>query len=185
MHRTGTKHIVCRMQKSVVQWSVISKFTCTYHICLNKPTDSIIVNVSLLLRVEQSVYFTYFLELEHFTLSSISISSWRAIAQASKWTWRNKNKIVRSITALRIASTASSELLPNLLLARALIRTNTVFTYPTLQNARQALVDNCTPFLTQCCHLVGGRATNQKRQESAGLKFLLTLWIKFVHIKAI
>ena len=28
MHRTGTKHIVRHMQKSVVQWSVISKFTC-------------------------------------------------------------------------------------------------------------------------------------------------------------
>ena len=28
MHRTGTKHIVHHMQKSVVQWSVISKFTC-------------------------------------------------------------------------------------------------------------------------------------------------------------
>ena len=29
MHRTGTKHIVRHMQKSVVQWSVISKFNCT------------------------------------------------------------------------------------------------------------------------------------------------------------
>ena len=29
MHRTGTKHIVRHMQKSVIQWSVISKFTCT------------------------------------------------------------------------------------------------------------------------------------------------------------
>ena len=29
MHRTGTKHIVCHMQRSVVQWSVISKFTCS------------------------------------------------------------------------------------------------------------------------------------------------------------
>ena len=29
MHRTGTKHIVRHLQKSVVQWSVISKFTCT------------------------------------------------------------------------------------------------------------------------------------------------------------
>ena len=28
MHLTGTKHIVHHMQKSVVQWSVISKFTC-------------------------------------------------------------------------------------------------------------------------------------------------------------
>ena len=28
MHRTGTKHILCHMQKFVVQWSVISKFTC-------------------------------------------------------------------------------------------------------------------------------------------------------------
>ena len=28
MHRTWTKHIVRHMQKSVVQWSVISKFTC-------------------------------------------------------------------------------------------------------------------------------------------------------------
>ena len=28
MNRTGTKHIVCHMKKSVVQWSVISKFTC-------------------------------------------------------------------------------------------------------------------------------------------------------------
>ena len=28
MHRTGTKHIVRHMQKSVIQWSVISKFTC-------------------------------------------------------------------------------------------------------------------------------------------------------------
>ena len=28
MHRTGTKHIVRHMQKSVVQWSIISKFTC-------------------------------------------------------------------------------------------------------------------------------------------------------------
>ena len=28
MHRTGTEHIVRHMQKSVVQWSVISKFTC-------------------------------------------------------------------------------------------------------------------------------------------------------------
>ena len=31
MHRTGTKHIVRHMQKSVVQWSVISKFTCIRH----------------------------------------------------------------------------------------------------------------------------------------------------------
>ena len=30
MHRTGTKHIVRHMQKSVVQWSVISRFTCNY-----------------------------------------------------------------------------------------------------------------------------------------------------------
>ena len=30
MHRTGTKHIVRHMQTSVVQWSVISKFTCIY-----------------------------------------------------------------------------------------------------------------------------------------------------------
>ena len=29
MHRTGTKHIVRHMQKSVLQWSVISRFTCT------------------------------------------------------------------------------------------------------------------------------------------------------------
>ena len=29
MHRTGTKHIVRHMRKSVIQWSVISKFTCT------------------------------------------------------------------------------------------------------------------------------------------------------------
>ena len=29
MHRTVTKHIVRHMQKSVVQWSVISKFTCS------------------------------------------------------------------------------------------------------------------------------------------------------------
>ena len=29
MHGTGTKHIVRHSQKSVVQWSVISKFTCT------------------------------------------------------------------------------------------------------------------------------------------------------------
>ena len=28
MHGTGTKNIVRHMQKSVVQWSVISKFTC-------------------------------------------------------------------------------------------------------------------------------------------------------------
>ena len=28
MHRTGTKHIVCHMQKSLEQWSVMSKFTC-------------------------------------------------------------------------------------------------------------------------------------------------------------
>ena len=28
MHRTGTKNIVRHMRKSVVQWSVISKFTC-------------------------------------------------------------------------------------------------------------------------------------------------------------
>ena len=28
MHRTGTKHIVRHMQKSVIQRSVISKFTC-------------------------------------------------------------------------------------------------------------------------------------------------------------
>ena len=30
MHGTGTKHIVRHSQKSVVQWSVISKFTCIY-----------------------------------------------------------------------------------------------------------------------------------------------------------
>ena len=30
MHQTGTKHIVRHMQKSVVQWSVISKFTCIF-----------------------------------------------------------------------------------------------------------------------------------------------------------
>ena len=30
MHPTGIKHIVRHMQKSVVQWSVISKFTCIY-----------------------------------------------------------------------------------------------------------------------------------------------------------
>ena len=28
MHRTGTKHVVRHLQKSVIQWSVISKFTC-------------------------------------------------------------------------------------------------------------------------------------------------------------
>ena len=28
MHRTGTKLVVRHMQKSVIQWSVISKFTC-------------------------------------------------------------------------------------------------------------------------------------------------------------
>ena len=28
MHGTGTKHIVRHSQKSVIQWSVISKFTC-------------------------------------------------------------------------------------------------------------------------------------------------------------
>ena len=33
MHRTGTKHIILHMQKSVIQWSVISKFTCT---CMGK-----------------------------------------------------------------------------------------------------------------------------------------------------
>ena len=31
MHRTGTKHFVRHMQKSVVQWSVISKFTCIWN----------------------------------------------------------------------------------------------------------------------------------------------------------
>ena len=31
MHRTGTEHIVHHMQKSIVQWSVISKFTCNTH----------------------------------------------------------------------------------------------------------------------------------------------------------
>ena len=30
MHGTGTKHSVRHSQKSVVQWSVISKFTCIY-----------------------------------------------------------------------------------------------------------------------------------------------------------
>ena len=30
MHRTGTKHVVRHMQKSVIQWSIISKFTCIY-----------------------------------------------------------------------------------------------------------------------------------------------------------
>ena len=38
MHRSGTKHIVRHMQKSVIQWSVISKFTCITHcqlICAN------------------------------------------------------------------------------------------------------------------------------------------------------
>ena len=30
MHRTGTKHTVRHLQKSVVQWSVISKFTCSF-----------------------------------------------------------------------------------------------------------------------------------------------------------
>ena len=30
MHGTGTKHIVRHSQKSGVQWSVISKFTCIY-----------------------------------------------------------------------------------------------------------------------------------------------------------
>ena len=34
MHWTGTKHIVGRMQKSVVQWSDISKFTRTI-VCIN------------------------------------------------------------------------------------------------------------------------------------------------------
>ena len=28
MHGTGTRHIVRRSQKSVVQWSIISKFSC-------------------------------------------------------------------------------------------------------------------------------------------------------------
>ena len=32
MHGTGTKHIVRHSQKSVVQWSVISKFTCMYFV---------------------------------------------------------------------------------------------------------------------------------------------------------
>ena len=31
MHRTGTKHIVRHMQKSVIQWSVISNLTCNSH----------------------------------------------------------------------------------------------------------------------------------------------------------
>ena len=31
MHRTGTKNIVRHMRKSVVQWSVISKFTCIWN----------------------------------------------------------------------------------------------------------------------------------------------------------
>ena len=30
MHQTATKHIVRHMQKNVVQWYVISKFTCIY-----------------------------------------------------------------------------------------------------------------------------------------------------------
>ena len=34
-HRTGTKHIVRHMQKSVVQWFVISKFTCIKLLTLN------------------------------------------------------------------------------------------------------------------------------------------------------
>ena len=29
MHGTGTKHIVCHSQKSVVQWSGVAEFTCT------------------------------------------------------------------------------------------------------------------------------------------------------------
>ena len=37
MHQTGTKHIVHHMQKSVVQWSVISKLTCiVVHVRMNK-----------------------------------------------------------------------------------------------------------------------------------------------------
>ena len=35
MHGTGTKHIVRHSQKSVVQWSVISKFTCTHISTIN------------------------------------------------------------------------------------------------------------------------------------------------------
>ena len=38
MHGTGTKHIVRHSQKSVIQWSVISKFTCTL---LHRTRDSI------------------------------------------------------------------------------------------------------------------------------------------------
>ena len=32
MHRNGTKHIIRHMQKSVIQWFVISKFTCISHL---------------------------------------------------------------------------------------------------------------------------------------------------------
>ena len=39
MHRTGTNHIVRHMQKSVVQWSIISKLTCTI---LEKPGSRIV-----------------------------------------------------------------------------------------------------------------------------------------------
>ena len=48
MHGTRTKHIVRHSQKSVVQWSVISKFTCTYlscflffRTCCWSPTDNV------------------------------------------------------------------------------------------------------------------------------------------------
>ena len=39
MHVTGTKHIVHHRQKSVLQWSVISKFTCITY--TNDDSDNI------------------------------------------------------------------------------------------------------------------------------------------------
>ena len=41
MHRTGTRHIVRHMQKSVIQWSVISKFTCNSTLASSIPGNSV------------------------------------------------------------------------------------------------------------------------------------------------
>ena len=65
MHRTGIKHIVRHMQKSVVQWSVISKFA-----CIKFSEKKIIMTKSIML-----------LLLPHLSQKALGIFKWKF--------WRN------------------------------------------------------------------------------------------------
>ena len=68
MHRTGTKHIVRHMQKNVIQWSVITKFTCTNKsICL-------VFNLYVLLYFDEKYSYLLFPP-DHYLLTCAVASS--------------------------------------------------------------------------------------------------------------